>query len=477
MSKSACLACFAVLCLSCLQPLSKAPSSWLGTYVGGSLVDDCDAVATDDAGNVYLACHSISVDLPGLSNVEQIPEDPMNVYVVKLSAQLEAVEWGVLLAGSKYDGAFDIAVDARGHVFVAGLTGSVDFPVTANAMQNSYGGGEADAFFAEIDPEGKLLEVSFLGGSETDRAFALDLEADGTLWLGGATWSSDFPGLSNPSLATPAGANAFVARVSSDGGTRIHSMILGGREYEKVTGIAVATDGQVFVVGLTESVDFPLVEPLQVSLKGSSDGFVAKFSAASLELLFSTFFGGAGADAVWGVDVMSDGRPVIAGTTSSKDLPITQDAFQRALAGTDDAFIASLASTGKSIDYCSYFGGSGEDSAGYDGRSIIVDGEDRVWLVGQTNSSDLPTFEALQGTFGGDSDGFVARFDLGESLEFASFVGGAGRDIAEGLALGPRGTVWITGLTASSELPFALALQPTHGGGQFDCFLVGLQAE
>ena len=265
MSKSACLACFAVLCLSCLQPLSKAPSSWLGTYVGGSLVDDCDAVATDDAGNVYLACHSISVDLPGLSNVEQIPEDPMNVYVVKLSAQLEAVEWGVLLAGSKYDGAFDIAVDARGHVFVAGLTGSVDFPVTANAMQNSYGGGEADAFFAEIDPEGKLLEVSFLGGSETDRAFALDLEADGTLWLGGATWSSDFPGLSNPSLATPAGANAFVARVSSDGGTRIHSMILGGREYEKVTGIAVATDGQVFVVGLTESVDFPLVEPFKLA--------------------------------------------------------------------------------------------------------------------------------------------------------------------------------------------------------------------
>ena len=260
-SKFACLSCFAVLCLSCSHPLSKAPS-WLGTYGGGSLVDDCDAVATDDAGNVYLACHAISVDLPGLSNVEQMPEDPMNVYVVKLSAQLEAVEWGVLLAGSKYDGAFDITVDARGHVFVAGLTGSVDFPVTASAMQNSYGGGEADSFFAEIDPGGKLLEVSFLGGSETNRAFALDLEADGTLWLGGATWSSDFPGLSNPSLATPAGADAFVARVSSDGGTRICSTILGGREYEKVTGIAVAADGQVFVVGLTESVDFPLVEPL-----------------------------------------------------------------------------------------------------------------------------------------------------------------------------------------------------------------------
>ena len=170
MSRFACLFFFAVLCLSCSQPLSKAPS-WLGTYVGGSLLDDCDAVATDRAGDVYLACHVVSVDLPGVTGAVPIPGDPMNAYVVKVTAQLDAVEWGVLLAGSQYDGAFDIAVDARGHVFVAGLTGSVDFPVTANALQTSYGGGEADAFFAEIDPEGKLLEVSLGGGGRYRPSF------------------------------------------------------------------------------------------------------------------------------------------------------------------------------------------------------------------------------------------------------------------------------------------------------------------
>ena len=166
---------------------------------------------------------------------------------------------GVLLAGSQYDGAFDIAVDARGHVFVAGLTGSVDFPVTANALQKRYGGGEADAFFAEINPEGKLLEVSFLGGSEADRAFTIAIEGE-TLWLGGATWSSDFPGVTDLSHPTPANANAFVARLSPGPEDRIRSTITGGSGYEKATGIALTGDGELFVVGLTESADFPVIE-------------------------------------------------------------------------------------------------------------------------------------------------------------------------------------------------------------------------
>ena len=475
MSKIAYLSFLAAFCLSCSRPLPRVPS-WHGTYVGGSLVDDCDAVTTDSDSNVYLACHVVSVDLPGVRDAVLDPEDPMNEYVVKISAQLDTVEWGMLLAGSQYDGAFDIVVDARGHVFVAGLTGSADFPVTANALQKSYGGGEADAFFAEINPEGKLLEVSFLGGSEADRAFTIAIEGE-TIWLGGATWSSDFPGVADLGHPMPANANAFVARLSPGPEDRIRSTITGGSGYEKVTGIALTGDGELFVVGLTESADFPVIEPIQDRLGGSSDGFVTKFSAGSLQPIFSTFFGGAGADAVWGVDLLSDRRPVIAGTTSSEDLPTTPDAFQRRLAGEEDAFVARLDSTGKSIDYCSYHGGSGKDSAAYDGRSVRVDSQDRVWLTGQTTSADLPTRGALQESLGGESDGFVARMRLGEPLEFATYLGGESRDIAEGLAISPAGTVWISGLTASSELPFSTTLQPFHGGGKFDCFLVGLQVQ
>ena len=125
--------------------------------------------------------------------------------------------------------------------------------------------------------------------------------------------------MTDPIDGTFADANAFVARLSPERETRIRSTIIGGRGYEKVTGIAVGADGQVFVVGLTESIDFPLVEPLQDAFGGSGDGFVAKLSPGSLELLFATLVGGTGVDALWGVDLLSDGRPVIAGTTSSAD--------------------------------------------------------------------------------------------------------------------------------------------------------------
>ena len=153
-----------VLSASCA--ISERPGApWLGTYFGGSAVDDCDAAATDGQGYVYLACHVTSLDLPGITRTELDPNDPMNAYVVKLTPRLDAVEWGVLLAGSGYDGAFAISVDQRGHAYVTGLTMSTDFPVTSNAVQKSYGGGEADAFFAEIDPHGELKHVSFGGGT------------------------------------------------------------------------------------------------------------------------------------------------------------------------------------------------------------------------------------------------------------------------------------------------------------------------
>ncbi len=174
-----------VLSASCAVSLQPEAAPWLGTYLGGSAADDCDAVATDGQGYVYLACHAASLDLPGITATEPDPDDPMNAYVVKLTPGLDAVEWGVLLAGSAYDGAFAIAAGPRGHVYVTGLTMSPDFPATSNALQKSYGGGEADAFFAEIDPDGELIHVSFLGGNGADRAFAIELESNGSLLLGG----------------------------------------------------------------------------------------------------------------------------------------------------------------------------------------------------------------------------------------------------------------------------------------------------
>ncbi|HUG81917.1 MAG TPA: hypothetical protein VML01_09655 [Bryobacterales bacterium] len=451
--------------------------TWQGRFVGGSAIDDCDDIAVDSNDFVYLACHGMSNDLPGIEVSSDAPDTGMNAYVLKLSPDLQHVSYAVILAGSAFDGAFAIAVDRRGHAFVTGFTGSKDFPVTANAIQGVYGGGEADVFIAELDPTGKPLHVSYVGGSDTDQAFALELGADGSVLVGGATWSADFPGLGRNQTAGEGGADAFVVRVSLGAEPSLQAMALGGQGYEKITGIASSRNGEVFISGLTESPDFPALNAMQSKLQGSRDGFVAKLSGSNLELLYATFFGGAGEDAVWGIDILDDGRPVFAGGTKSPDLPTTAGAIQSKSGGGGDAFVAVLSDDGSSVDYCTYFGGGGEDSAGFDGSTIKVDSTGQIWFVGLTDSTDLPTKAPLQSVFGGgDQDGFVAALHLTEGLRFATYIGGEGRDLAEGLALSPTGGVLVTGLTSSQRLPFSLTPPSRYAGGPFDNLLVRIQA-
>lgn len=459
--------------MACTVPSLQGQFTWHGSFVGGSAIDDCDDIAVDHKGYVYLACHGTSRDLPGIELANDVPDSGMNAFVVKLSPDLGLVTYAVLLVGSAYDGAFAVAVDQRGHAFVTGLTGSKDFPVTENAVQAIYGGGGADAFIAELDPRGKPLHVSYLGGGDTDRAFALELEDKGSVLVGGATWSPDFPGIPSGSAATKGEADAFIARVSLGREHSVRTTVLGGQKYEKVTGIALSQEGDVFISGLTESFDFPVLKALQAKLRGSGDGFVAKLSGDRLKPLYATFFGGSGEDAAWGIDLFEDGRPAIVGATKSSDLPTTEQALQQKPAGGGDAFVTVLSADGSRVDYCTYFGGSGEDSAGYDGSVVRVDSNGNLWFVGLTDSADFPKVAALQSQYGGgDKDGFVAALHIERGLKFATYIGGEGRDLAEGLTLASDGSVWVTGLTSSRRLPFPLTLQSTNAGGRFDNFLV-----
>lgn len=463
-----------VLTIRCAGSLPHAGlPSWHGTFIGGSAIDDCDDVAVDREGSVYLVCHVTSRDLPGISVADDASDSGMNAYVIKLAPDLSRVDYAVLLAGNAYDGAFAVAVNQEGHAFVAGLTGSRDFPVTANALQPAYGGGEADAFLVELDPAGVTIHATYLGGSDTDQAFALQLEDNGSLLVGGATWSTDFPGLSSNDTAGKGDADAFIARVTLGDAPSVRAITLGGGKYEKVTGIAANREGDVFVAGLTESPDFAVLHALYPTLQGPGDGFVAKLARDNLEPLYTTLVGGSGADAVWGIDLLNDGRPVIAGGTDSPDLPTTPGVPQQKLGGEGDAFVAVLGPDGSRVEYCTYLGGSGEDSVGFDGSVVRVDSTDHIWIAGLTASTDFPTAAALQPQYGGgDQDGFVAALHIEAGLKFATYVGGDGRELAEGLTLASDGAVWVTGLTNSQRLPFPLTFQSTYAGGRFDSFLV-----
>ena len=381
----------------------------------------------------------------------------MSAYAVRLHVKTgKRVYMTQIGEGHAFTAAFRVKVDAQGSAYVAGFTKEHAFPTTPDAVQKIYGGGDSDAFLVKVSPKGKIVYSTLLGGSGADQGNGLELDGAGGIFVGGTTWSADFPGAKRAAV----GADAFVAHFRPGDPTSLETIVFGGSGEEKLTGLASDRHGGLFAVGYTKSTDFPVVKPVQGSLKGVSDLFLTRL--VDMSTTFSTYFGGSGDDSGWGVTVDRKGNPVVAGTTDSPDLPTTTGVFQPKSGGKLDAFIAKFEGLGYQTVRATYFGGAGDDSSGYDGDDIKIDATGNVWFAGLTGSSDLPMKRPLQAKYGGgNADGFLAAFssDLSQ-LCFATYNGGSDRDMMEGLDVAQNGTILASGLTFSADFPDRLGMAP-----------------
>lgn len=424
----------------------KPLASW-STYLG---VADCDDVALRQ-GDLFLACHSPESSLPVQVTESQGQQGMMAAYVLRLDLSEGKLVYATRVGSDAMTAALRIKTDEKGRAFVTGLTKGPGLPVTDDAVQTRFGGGDSDAFLVSIDSDGRVSYGTFLGGDGADVGNALELDEGGRVLVGGTTTSTDFPGQNGSGRGN---ADAFISSWRLSDTASHHSVVFGGSSEEKLTGIALDGKGGVFAVGYTKSEDFPAHDPVQPNLRGVSDLFLTRLRVSSLAISFSTYLGGSGDDSGWGVAVDEGGTPVVAGITDSQDLPVSDDASQRTAQGGLDAFVARLDGPAFSTVRLTYFGGSQDDSSGFDGGDIKVDASGRVWLVGLTSSADLPVLNALQKGYGGQTDGFVAAFSRGlTDLRFGTYSGGSGRDILEGLDVGADGTVAVSGLTFSNDYP------------------------
>jgi hypothetical protein len=190
-------------------------------------------------------------------------------------------------------------------------------------------------------------------------------------------------------------------------------------------------------------------------------------------LAYATYIGGASEDRAVAVAIDHHGSAYLTGRTASLNFPM-EDPEQPANAGNFDAFITKLNADGSSLEYSTYFGGSGSDQ----GFGIAVDEKGNVYVSGQTSSPNLPIFNALQPTYGGGaSDAFIMKLDpTGTQLLFSTFLGGSGDDRAFDCRLDASGAIYIVGATGSTNFPTVAALQPTFGGGLRDVFLAKMDS-
>ncbi len=327
--------------------LSTDGSLVSATYFGGSLGENSAVVAVDAAGSIWVSGSTESTDFPTTAGAYDRTFNGVGLndaFVAKFSSG-GALVYSTYLGGTGSDWGRGIAVDAAGAAFVIGETSSSDFPTTNGAYDTNYHDGY-DVYVAKLSSSGVLVYSTYVGGAESDWGRDIAVDSDGAAYITGGTASTDFPTTAGAYDTSLNGVrDAFIAKLSSDGGALVYATYLGGSDVDSSFGIAVDTRGSGYVIGTTESTDFPMTAgAYDTSYNGEGDAFLAKLSHSGA-LVYATYLGGSTDDAGNGIAVAPDGAVYVAGGTESTDFPTTAGAYDRSHNGRTDAFLAKFTLT------------------------------------------------------------------------------------------------------------------------------------
>ncbi|HMJ24611.1 MAG TPA: SBBP repeat-containing protein, partial [Pyrinomonadaceae bacterium] len=324
-----------------------------------------------------------------------------------------------------------------------------------------------------IDPT--LVYSTYLGGSGDDLGSSIAVDGSNNVYVAGTTSSTNFP-LHSAAFGTNAGlADIFVTKIDAAGANIVYSTYIGGSGQDRGDGIAIDSSGNAYVVGRVDSAstNFPTTVGSFASTYrgGDFDGVVFKLNGQGNGLVYSGFLGGEENDSTEGVTVDSSGNAYVTGGTKSTGFPTSIGAYQPTRAGDTDAFLTKINSTGSSLLYSTLLGGFGTDR----GSGVVIDGTGNAYISGFTSSSDFPTENAFQNSFGGSFDAFIAKFDTNASgaasLIFCTYLGGTGDDKSYGLAIDTGASnLYVVGQTSSNNFPLLTPVQPAFGGS-FDAFI------
>lgn len=260
----------------------------------------------------------------------------------------------------------------------------------------------------------------------------------------------------------------------------VYAGFIGGSGEDRVQGIVVDGGGNAYVTGVTNSTDgsFPANVGPALTHSGVTDAFVAKLKVDGTGLVYAGFIGGDGEDQGIAIAVDNVGNAYVTGNT------ITGNATFPVLVGPDltfngggngDAFVAKVNATGTALVYSGYIGGSAFDQ----GNAIAVDSAGNAYVAGSTgsNESSFPVSAGPDVDFNGDLDGFVAKVRVdGTALDYAGYVGGSGRDSANGVAVDSGGNAYVGGTTSSGDFPTAVGPDLSYNGGD-DVFIAKVASD
>lgn len=381
------------------QWLTIDPELIFSTY-SGSMADNFGYTATyDAAGNLYSGSSVFGAGYPTTLGAYQLAWaggdgsgtlTGTDIALTKYSADGTSLVYSTYLGGSNDELPHSLVCAEDGSLIVLGTTSSPDFPVNTDSYQPDFGGG------GSFGPEG--VGVDYINGSDliVTRLSPDGAALDGSTFLGGS---------SNDGLNTAAGLKFNYA--------------------DEMRGeVLLNVDGNVIVVSCTDSDDFP-VTAIETAPQGNQDGTVSVLNAGLTALVWSTYVGGTGDDAVYSVSLDGAGDLVICGGTTSNDLPVSDNAWENSFSGgLADGFVMRLAGDGSSWNAGTYFG-----SIAYDQLYFVeLDADDAIHVFGQTQASASTLI--VNAEYNQPNSGLVvAKFDNGLStMDWSTVVGtGSGK--------------------------------------------------
>ncbi len=392
------------------------------TYLGGSGSDLPAVVGVESSGEILVGGSTNSPDFPVRNPYQQQLRGGMDLFVTRLTAQGSQLRWSTYVGGSSDDIATTGSVRRDGIVVLAGRTQSSDYPTVSGAYQRTYA-GNWDVFLTAVSNTGASLSFStFLGGSDNESAWSVYTDPEGYTYLCGETSSSNFPNYPVPTFQNPGNRpydrdynggtrDAFVAKFRPTSATLQYCTFLGGDQEDYATGIIARDNGEVWVVGVTRSSNFPVTAvPYQRQLAGGADGFLCRFTSQGLgtgALLYSSFLGGSADDEPRAV-VEFNNAPIVIGWTRSANFPVTPDAHSSRPIGGQDIFITVFPDLlPYELSYSTFLGSPRDERP----LAAVMDARGDFYLAGETNSAELcRAAEGFQNTAGGGWDAFVVKF-------------------------------------------------------------------
>ena len=456
-------------------PLIIDPVLSYSTYLGGSDSDTGQGITVDASGNVYITGATSSIDFPVTGSSSNFA-GASDVFVTKINAAGNTIEYSTYIGGNMSDDGRDIAVDASGNVYITGLTYSADFPVLSSIQPicNSCP-TYSDAFIVKMNASGAIAYSTYLGGSYYDFGNGIAIDNAENAYITGETYSDNFP-VTSLNTIFGGGSDAFITKINSSGSAIGYSAYLSGIGWDWGMDISVDTSGSAYVTGGTFSANFPTTG-LYTGFAGWSDAFVAKINTAGDAIIYSTYLGGGMYDDGWGIAIDASGNAYVTGWTYSADFPTVSpiQGICNNCPTYSDAYVTKINASGDAVIYSTYIGGSNEDWS----YGIAVDASGNAYIAGLTVSSDFPVASPIQAACidcsNSYSDAFITKINsLGDSIVYSTYLGGNGWDWCSSISVSASGDAFITGGTEAFDFP---AVSPIDGvfGGVYDAFVAKIR--